>query len=76
MAEMTISAIAARRAGAAVRNEADLVAIMDGAPMTAATSALPRRSGIGAAADQVAKGQNRKWTASLHHIGKREHSPE
>jgi hypothetical protein len=38
---------------AAVRNEADLLAILDDVPMIAATSALPRRADIGDAADQV-----------------------
>jgi hypothetical protein len=37
----------------AVRHEADLLAILDGAPMIAATSALPRRADIGGTADQV-----------------------
>jgi hypothetical protein len=38
---------------AVVRNETDLLAILDGAPMVAATSALPRRADIGDVADQV-----------------------
>jgi hypothetical protein len=46
--------VLARRAlEAAVRNEADLLAILDGAPVIAATAALPRRTDIGDAADQV-----------------------
>jgi hypothetical protein len=38
---------------AAVRDEADLLAILDDVPMIAAMSALTRRADIGAAADQV-----------------------
>jgi hypothetical protein len=39
-----------------VRSEADLLAILDGAPMMAATSTLTRRADVGGVADQVSFG--------------------
>ena len=38
---------------AAVRNETDLLTILDGAPMIAATSALPSRADIGGYIENV-----------------------